>query len=342
MSDHPTQGTESGEEIEVGFFRPEDANGIVELFKSVYGDGYPIRLFYDAGAITEANETGTYHSIVARTFSGKVVGVEHLYRSSPYAGLYEVGAGLVLKECRKLGLNRRMLHYLYEEWVPQRPEIEEIWGEAVCNHVSMQKTVDEFDHVETALEVALMPAEAYSKEKSATGRVAALPAFRCYKSKPLSVYLPRVYEQALKFLYAAIHDNRDIRLSDRELPAAVQTQSHMTVFSFARVCRMAISDIGGDFAVHVGELESRARDQNVAIFQIQLDLGSPCVGAAVDILRTGGYFLGGLLPRWFDHDGFLMQKITIDPGFEGIQLYSDRAKQIFAMVYEDWQRTQER
>jgi len=74
---------------------------------------------------------------------------------------------------------------------------------------------------------------------------------------------------------------------------------------------------------------------------VWLNLGSSWVGAAVNVLGDRGYFLGGLLPRWFGEDGLLMQKIMIDPDFESVQLYSDRAKQIFAMVKADWLRTRE-
>ena len=66
--------------FDVGYFRPEDAEGIVNLFNAVYGDGYPIRLFYDPQAIIAANEAGEYYSIVARTSTGQVIGVIHLYR----------------------------------------------------------------------------------------------------------------------------------------------------------------------------------------------------------------------------------------------------------------------
>jgi hypothetical protein len=343
MNDNDSKNDTTPEEhIEIGPFRPEDAEGIAALFRSVYGEGYPVRVFYDPRALTEANDTGTYYSIVARSVSGKVVGVQHLFRSAPYEALYEVGAGLVLKEYRKLGLNRRMLQFVYEKWISEQQGIAEIWGEPVCNHLIMQKAVAEFRHVETALEVALMPAEAYDKEKSAAGRVAALSAFRCYKPKHHTVYLPLAYETELTFLYSALDDKRNLLISGQPLPDSVRSQGDMTVFDFARVCRISVPSVGSDFDPYIHELETRALDQKLVVIQVWLNLGCPWVGAAVDVLRGKGYFLGGLLPRWFDEDGFLMQKLMIDPDFESIQLYSDRSKQIFAMVQADWRRAQER
>ena len=64
--------------------------------------------------------------------------------------------------------------------------------------------------METALEIALMPAEAYDKEKSSSGRVAALLIFRRYASKPHRVYIPAVYERQLRFIYEGLDDVREV------------------------------------------------------------------------------------------------------------------------------------
>ena len=69
--------TAAGRPFEVDMFRPEDAEGIVRIFRSVYGDGYPIKIFYDPKALTDANENGDYYSIVARNPDGLC------HRSSP-------------------------------------------------------------------------------------------------------------------------------------------------------------------------------------------------------------------------------------------------------------------
>lgn len=336
-----TQVTTSGEVFEVGSFRPEDAEGIASLFRAVYGEAYPVRVFYDPQALTEANAAGTYYSVVARKEDGTVVGVVHLFRSAPYQALYELGSGLVLPEYRKQGLNRRLFEFALEQWVPRHAGIEEVWGEPVCNHVINQKAVIDFHYIETAFEVALMPAEAYDKEKSASGRVAALSAFRCYKPSPHTIYLPSVYEKELRFLYSALDDERTILISDRRLPDSTASHADMTVFDFAGVCRIAVQRMGSDFDTYMRQMEAKALDQNLVVFQAWLNLGCPWVGAAVDLLRDRGYFLGGLLPRWFGEDGLLMQKIVIDPDFGSVKLFSDRAKQIFSMVRAEWLRTQE-
>jgi hypothetical protein len=338
-ADNKEQTRDSEEQIEVDLFRPADAKGIVDLFRAVYGEGYPIKVFYDVKGLTDANAQGDYYSIVARTQSGKVVGVEHLYRSAPYKFLYETGAGLVLKEYRQFGVNTRMLKFVYDEWVPKQASIEQTFGEAVCNHPYMQRVVSQLLHIETALEVAVMPAEAYDKERSASGRVAALLIFRCYKPKPHAVFLPPAYDNELRWIYSRLDDIRDISLGEKSLPANLSSKAEMTVFDFAKVARIAMHEMGNDLGEYLTNLENQALAQTAVVIQVWLKLSAPWSGPAVDILRSKGYFFGGVLPRWFDEDGLLMQKLLCEPAFEGIQLYSEEAKSILSIVKEDWART---
>ena len=57
--------SDSGTDIEIDLFRDGDGEGITALFREVYGEGYPIKLFYDPAAIARANAAGDYYSITA-------------------------------------------------------------------------------------------------------------------------------------------------------------------------------------------------------------------------------------------------------------------------------------
>jgi hypothetical protein len=181
-----------------------------------------------------------------------------------------------------------------------------------------------------------MPAEAYTQEKSATGRVATLNASRCCKPKPHRIYLPLVYELELRKIYSRLDDSREMALSSEQIPGGTATVAGLTVFDFAGVARIAVTDIGGDFPERLSALEGEAAAKNTVVFQVWLNLTDPSVGGAVDILREQGYFFGGPMPRWFDGDGLLMQKLLCPPDFEGIVLFSDFAKELLEFVREDW------
>ncbi len=326
---------ESQKPFVVDAFRPEDAAGIVSLFRAVYGEGYPIRIFYDAEAIIAANRDGSYLSIVVRDPSGKVVGVNHLVRTAPYAGVYEHAAGLTLKEYRGGGAMNRSQAYLYNEYTPGRPHIEELFGEPVCNHVTLQKAVERYGFIETGMEIALMPAEAYTTEKSAAGRVATLDVFRCYIPRPHRIFIPPVYETWLKKIYARLDDRREMALADGVLPGDLPTQAQMTIFDFARVARIAVSAAGGNLAACIAGLEDEARSKNVRVFQVWLNATEPEIGQAAEILRGRGYFFGGAFPRWFDGDGLMLQKLECPPDFDNIVLWSDFAGELLEFIRKD-------
>jgi hypothetical protein len=322
----------------VGEFRPADAQAMVTLFQSVYGDHYPIRTFYNPKSIIASNTDGGIYSIVARTPSGRIIGATNLFRSEVYENLYEWGAGLVLKEYRNLGVNASLADFLHNQFVASKPDIEELFGEPVCNHTHLQRSCNTFRYLETGIEVALMPAEAYTMEKSAKGRVATLSVFRCCLSRPHRVFLPCDYEDILRCIYGRLDDEREIFLSEELPPEALPTESRISVYESAGVARMFFSQAGKDFAVRLEGLEDVAREKKSTVFQVFLNLSQPWVGKTVRVLRERGYFFGSLLPRWFDGDGLMMQKLDCPPDFENIKLLSDFSKSLLEGIHNDWKR----
>ena len=113
----------------------------------------------------------------------------------------------------------------------------------------------------------------------------------------------------------------------------------MHFFGLQKVARMYVETIGSDFISVIDRLEQTIRANDSAISQVYLPLGNSSAGTAVEMLRARGYFLGGLLPRWFNQDGLLMQKITGTPHFDQIHLYSARAEQLLGFISNDWEAT---
>lgn len=330
---------EPGQTWEVDFFRPEDAEGVTRLFLSVYGEAYPIKTFIQPEVLIRENESGRTISSVARTPKGDIVGHTALFGSAPYEGVRESGGGLVHASYRGGGINREIIRHSYEE-ATRKSAVETAFGEAVCNHVFMQKIVYGLHFEYQALEVDLMPDSAYEKEGSAEGRVAAITAFRTYRPKPHRVFIPAVYEEAFRYLYSGLDDRREILLSGGRPPSHSTTRVDVSYFDFAKVARLAVWEAGADFAPVLEAEEKKVLNKGAVVIQVWLNLGFPYVEEAVEILRGKRYFLGGLFPCWFDQDGMLMQKITKRPDWEGIQLLADRAKRIREIVEEDWRRAE--
>src|SRR5512133_155835 len=97
------------ESIEIDFFRPGDAPGVARLFGQVYGEGYPIDIYYRPDRLIEENAAGRVLSSVARTQAGEVVGHDALVLLDPASRLYENAAGVVLPGFRGQGVFFRLM-----------------------------------------------------------------------------------------------------------------------------------------------------------------------------------------------------------------------------------------
>ncbi len=331
---------QAGQEWQVSRFRPEDALGVVSLFRSVYGDSYPVQTYMDSALLIEENTALRTISIVAKTATGTVIGHNALFNSAPFAGTFESGAGMVHTAYRGgKGIFTRMVTYGFEI-AATMPNVQTVFGEPVCNHPFSQKLMIKSGFSSQALEVDLMPAAAYEKEASAEGRVSAFLGFKTFRSKPQTLYLPPAYNEDFRFFYDSFDDERQFCTAEAPIPDGTLTDMRPQIFGFASVARVAFHAIGADFSTCLDTLEKNLQKEGISVIQLWLRLDCPWVGAATKILRERGYFIGGALPRWFDTDGFLMQKTTKRPDWEGIVTASERGAQILDRVRADWQRTQ--
>lgn len=328
-----------GEKLTVGLFRPEDAEGVARLFTEVYGDAYPAKIVYDPKGLVEAFGRRDQIPIVVRTADDRVIGYSSLFRAAPDKGVYEKGNGAVSPAFRNAGIMGMIFQYVGST-VPGIEGIKVFFGEPVCNHVYIQKAaLANLPFVETALEVDLMPAEAYVKEKSASGRVATILMFITVIHGPHLVHVPGVYASWFEHIYAGLDDRRTFAPGADDLPASGRTRIDTQVYDFAGVARVTVHDAGPDLPEELGREEERVLGEGVEVVQVFLKLSWPWVGRATDMLRDRGYFFGGILPQWFGGDGFLMQKTVSRPNWEDIHVHSDRAHRILEFVRSDWEAT---
>jgi len=327
------------EKLTVDLFRPGDAEGVARLFTEVYGDAYPARIVYDPKGLVEAFERRDQIPVIVRTADGTVIGYSSLFRAAPDKGVYEKGNGAVAPAFRNAGIMGMIFQYVGKT-VPGIEGIKVFFGEPVCNHVYIQKAaLANLPFVETALEVDLMPAEAYVKEKSASGRVATILMFITVIPGPHLVYVPDVYAPWFEYIYAGLDDRRTFAPAVGGLPASGKTRIDTQVYDFARVVRLTVHEAGPDLPGVFEREEERVLREDVEVVQVFLKLSWPWVGRVTDLLRARGYFFGGILPQWFGEDGFLMQKTVSRPNWQDIHVHSDRAHKILEFVGSDWEAT---
>ncbi len=326
---------EPGQSYVIDRFRPEDAFGVARCFFTVYGDSYSLDTVYCPEALIQANAEGRLYSIVARSSRGDVLGHCALFPAPHCSSLYEEGMLVVVPAYRNGAIASQLVRYGLDVLAPQVPA-QEICGKAVCNHTMSQKIGADCGFIETALELDYIPEEAYKKEQSAAGPVSALWMFRCYRDLPHEVFFPETYEQILGYIYSGISNRRTFTKISRTYPLPSQSQTQLHFFGLQNVARIYFQLVGSDFNIALEGRERQARAQESTIMQVYLPLAAASAAAAIEGLRSKSYFLGGVLPRWFDGDGLMMQKLYAEPHFDTIRLYSERAEKLLEFIKKDW------
>src|SRR5579872_5481486 len=122
-----------GTEYTVRRIRPEDAPGVVDCVRRVYGETYTVHPeLYDAQKITALNEDGRLVSVVALN-NNEIVGHYALERPDLRSRIAESGEAMVLPEHQHHHLLEKMRVLLEEE--AARLGLIGIFGRTVTNHV---------------------------------------------------------------------------------------------------------------------------------------------------------------------------------------------------------------
>jgi len=326
-------------DYKIRLMRDSEAPAVVDLYRAVYGDHFPIKEMYDPKFIIRQQEEGLMYRVVAVDASDKVLAHHAMYRlAETYRGLYEAGQGMVYPEHRGKGFSNVLQEYIART-LAAAVGVEEFWGESVTNHVMMQKAALNVGVKESGIELEVMPAESYQAEKSAPGRVGAVVCFLVVKEKPQTIFLPEPYAQLLKKIYENGKRNRKFAASVQTLPEGVRSRYADTFISSAGVLRVSLFEAGKDLSEVMTGLVKKYTAAGAVVLQVLLPLDKPWSGAATEVLNRQGFFFSALVPRWFDGDGLLLQKLECPPDFENIVLFSDFSKELLEFIRKDRERT---
>lgn len=318
-----------------------DAPGVVGLYRAVYGEFYPMKEMYDPEYILQRQEAGLMYRVVVVGEQGKVLATQAIYRTEDtHAGVFEGGHGMVHPEYRSRGFMDAIFDYI-ETYLLGAVGVEVYWGEAVANHIFMQKSAVTRGYHEMGIEIDLMPAASFAKEGSAKSRVSTVLSFRSLHDRPHRVYIPEAYQALIASIYQVSGVERDWAAVGQAPPNEGQTRLNSLYFPPAGVARITVHDAGADLLEVLERTQQEYLQQGALVFQVYFSLGQPWADGLAQMLNSLGYFYAALMPRWFDADGLLMQKLVNATDYDQIQLYSDRAREILQFIVSDRERVEE-
>ncbi len=321
---------EPGQKYTVDDFQPDDAVGVARLYYTVYGEMFPIDAVYDPEALVRLNSGAEQHQVVGRTDKGDIIGLYGIFRNPPGRRIMEGGSWLVHPAYRKTTLAMRMAERIHLH-PPEYLGLDVMFGQSVTDHQITQKMAHKFRSLSCALEIEAMPPRPEHEAGWSAGRISLLDGFMVYHDRPHTIFLPRFYADTLRSLYAARRLDRSFP-SDRA-PEHRQTHGTIQLVDQADLLKITIEQLGSDMSEYLARLEAQHPGHHV--YQLILPLWQPGSSLAVEAARSAGYFLGGLLPLWFDKDGLLLQQVAGDPDFTVIQLFTEEAQSLLSLIIAD-------
>ncbi len=311
-------------------FQPGDALGVALLYYAVYGEMFPIDSVYDPEALTLLNAGIDQHQVVGRTEDGDIVGLYAIFRNPPGRRIMEGGSWLVHPACRNSILAMRMAERIHMA-PPAYLGLDVMFGQSVTDHVMTQKMAEKFHSLSCAIEIEAMPPRPETETGWSGGRISLLGGFMIYHDRPHDIFLPRQYTDTLRAMY----DSRGLQRHSMEdlSPDEASSKGKAQCLDSAGLVKITIKQVGRDFPEYLSHWEKEYPSRHV--FQIILPLWRPGCSLAVEAARAAGYFLGGLLPLWFDRDGLLLQKVAGEPDFSRIKLFTEEAKRLLSVIIAD-------
>ena len=311
------------------------ADAVSSVFRSIYGDEYPMDYVYHGDRIMDEITSCRLVSSLALDSEGIPVGYVALYTSAPNPRLWEGGNLIVIPGRSDNDLAWALLqHYLRPENLPSSGS-DGIFGEAVCHHYFSQLGCSKAGFADCAIALDQMDCASFREHRPNTERVACLLQFY-EQSDPVSeCYLPEQYFEFLQELFGSLR-HRTLLPGSATLPVKGDTERLYKWFDAARMCRVSVSSIGGDWGAFLNELLDQAHQREVISLQVVLSAGMPYTSAAVEQMQQRGFFISGIFPRWFGADGIMMQQVIgREPDYDGIKLYGSKAKELLTFIRKD-------
>ena len=320
------------------FFRlvlvgPAEAPLVGEVFRSMYGEDYIDPSVYQPETLLQKIAQGNLFAVIALTADGRPAGYAALGAEAPNPFLWEEKCLVVVPEYSKTDLGSLLVAYWAEASAWPTPVVG-VFASPVCHHYFAQIFCAKAGWVASTVQLDLFDATIFRDRPEGLSRVSCVQFFTPMPPASAPSYWPSEYIEFLATISGARNEPVG-RLSTDPLPYAIPTSLQMKALTSSRNLRVNVFYIGRDWPEVVQNILAEASAQQTISIQVWLDTSCSCIGEAVRILRSHGFFLGGLAPRWFASDGLLMQKVTTDTRYDLIKLYSAPAKELLDYIRTD-------
>ncbi|HLN30522.1 MAG TPA: hypothetical protein VK395_22450 [Gemmataceae bacterium] len=309
--------------------RPEDAAGVTECVRHVYGDSYCHPEIYVPEQIIKLNKSGELVSVVALDADGKVIGHYALERA-PNGEIAEEGEALVVPEHRHEHLMERMRSLLEEE--ANALTLRGLFGRAVTNHIFTQKVHDRFGLRPCALSLGVLPRSFHNMADPLPQRMSLLLGFKFLQPPSrVVVHAPNWH----KAMCARIYDQFQLAVDFRE-PGPIDGPGRLAV-DFSKEMQEAlirVQEVGTDTAAEVSQAHrDLCNTGGVQAIILELPLAQAGTAELCRSAEEDGFFFSGIGPCFAsDGDALRLQFLNIELDIGLLQIENPFARELVAYV----------
>jgi hypothetical protein len=324
----------TGADYAVRRFQPEDAAGVSDCFKRVYGDTYVVhRDVYHPDAIARENRTGRLISVVAIDPRGTLVG--HYAVERPDLGqIGETGEAVVLPEHRHHRLMERMRQLLVEE--ARRLRMIGLYGLPVTNHLFSQKMYEHTDGHPVGVCLGDTPKSFHNIDEPLTQRLSCLLYFEYLQyPAPVACHVPPRHRDFLARIYRQFGIEVELRPG---VPPAGPGEFASSYSAGLGQGVIRVIRCGTDSAARIRQL---CREWRGAAQVISLDLPLGQAGALelCRLVEEDGFFFSGLGPHFAgDGDTLRLQRLDTELDISQLQIADPFARELVDYVARERHR----
>jgi hypothetical protein len=231
---------------------------------------------------------------------------------------------MVIPEYRGTNVAELLISYI----AGQELKFGVIYSESVTTHKYSQRSCITGGFCDTALKLNIMPAFGDNS------RVSCVVSCIELGESEMWVYLPKIYKEAIEFslngLLPRIYRNASDIPPDNPSYYSISDDEILS----SQYVIVTFTEIGSDIFDVVQKLDEYGIKNDLKSLAVNIPLSCPHNGSVVNILRSCGFYFGGVMPRWYSYsDSLLMQKLYgNDPDWDNIKLFSDKIIKISEII----------
>jgi hypothetical protein len=324
------------EEYTIRRLQPDDAEGVVNCVRGVYGDSYLIHTeLYHPEQIVKLNEVGSLISVVALDENGQVVAHYALERPDLKSVVAESGEAMVLPEHQHHHLLERMRVLLEAE--AERLGLVGIFGRTVTNHLFSQMAVERFGELPCGVSLGRTPKTFRNMQETLPQRMSIVFYFKYLRQpKPIALHVPARHQDICRRIYDQF--GVSVSLADSVQPTD-NGQIEVDYHSELQRATIRVRRCGQDTSEEIRKLGRELCDQGAEVIFLELplsDSGTPEVGAGAE---GNGFFFCGIGPSLLpEGDAIRMQclSVKLDPSL--LQIKNPFARELLSYVDNERRR----